>query len=166
MAGTKIYVHKKCIFAEIYGNIHINGTVDQPVIIRGDHLESFFDADYAQWDRILINEGTQDNLIENAIISHAAIGLEMDILQEFLGNKTIVNNTIIKDNKLYGVLCHAANLEMNNCQVSNNGTYSPSYTSRLTSCRAFTYCRFSNNLCFLTGYCLLIWRNSMRGFSA
>lgn len=122
--GTRVYIHGGGIWVYRYGNIHINGTVDQPVIIRGDHLESFFDADYAQWDRILINEGTQDNLIENAIISHAAIGLEMDILQEFLGNKTIVNNTIIKDNKLYGVLCHAANLEMNNCQVSNNGTYS------------------------------------------
>ena len=122
--GTRVYVHGGGIWVYRYGSIHVNGTVDHPVIIRGDHLEPFFDADYAQWDRILINEGTEDNLIENAIISHAAIGLEVDILEEFLGNKTVVNNTIIQNNKMYGVLGHAANLEMNNCQVSNNGNYS------------------------------------------
>ena len=122
--GTRVYVHGGGIWVYRYGSIHVNGTVDQPVTIRGDHLEPFFDADYAQWDRILINEGTEDNLIENAIISHAAIGLEIDILEEFLGNKTVVNNTIIQNNKMYGVLGHAANLEMNNCQVSNNGQYS------------------------------------------
>lgn len=122
--GTRVYVHGGGIWVYRYGSIHVNGTVDHPVVIRGDRLEPFFDADYAQWDRILINEGTEDNLIEHAVISNAAIGLEVDILEEFLGNKTIVNNTVIQNNKLYGVLGHAANLEMNNCQISNNGNYS------------------------------------------
>lgn len=123
--GTRVYVHHGGgIWVYRYGNIHVNGTADQPVIIRGDRLESFYDTDYAQWDRIWINEGSSDNVINHAIITNATIGLEVSTLEEYLSNKTIVNNTVIHNNYNYGVLGWAANLEMNNCQVSNNGQYS------------------------------------------
>ncbi len=120
--GTKVYIHRGGgIWVYRFGNIHINGTVEQPVEIKGDRLESFFDNDYAQWDRIWICEGNDDNLIENAIISNATIGLQLAALEEYTGNKTILNNTIIKNNQNFGILAQIANLEMNNCQVSNNG---------------------------------------------
>lgn len=120
--GTKVYVHSGGgIWVYRFGNIHINGTVSQPVEIRGDRLEPFFANDYAQWDRIWICEGSEDNIIENAVISNASIGLQLAALEEFTGNKTVVNNTIIKNNQNYGVLAQIANLEMNNCQVSGNG---------------------------------------------
>lgn len=123
--GTRIYVHNGGgIWVFRYGNIHINGTADDPVIIRGDRLESFFDTDYAQWDRILINEGNADNVINNAIITNAAIGLQVSAHTDYLPNKTIVTNTIIHNNKNAGVLAQAANLEMTNCQISNNGQFS------------------------------------------
>lgn len=123
--GTRVYIHNGGgIWVYRYGNIFVNGTTDQPVYIAGDRLESFYSTDYAQWDRIWINEGTQDNIINNAIITNANIGLEVAALDEYLGNKTIVNNTIIQNNKSTGVLGWAANLEMNNCQISNNGDYS------------------------------------------
>jgi len=123
--GTRVYIHSGGgIWVYRYGNIFVNGTVDQPVYIGGDKLDPFFNTDYAQWDRIWINEGTADNIINNAVITNANIGLQVAALDEFLGNKTIVNNTIIQNNKSTGVLGWAANLEMNNCQVSNNGDYS------------------------------------------
>ena len=120
--GTKVYVHNGGgIWVYRYGNIHVNGTADEPVYFAGDRRESFFANDYAQWDRIWINEGTEDNIIDNAIITNAAIGLQVSTLEEFLNNKTIVRNTIIQNNKSIGVLGRAANLEMTNCQISNNG---------------------------------------------
>lgn len=123
--GTRVYVHSGGgIWVYRYGNIFVNGTPDQPVYIGGDKLDPFYNTDYAQWDRIWINEGTEDNIINNAVITNANIGLQVAALDEFLGNKTIVNNTIIHNNKSTGVLGWAANLEMNNCQVSNNGDYS------------------------------------------
>lgn len=123
--GTRVYVHKGGgIWVFRYGNINVNGTADQPVVIRGDRLEHFYDTDYAQWDRILINEGSSDNVINHAVITNASIGLEVSALEEYLGNKTTVNNTVIQNNYNFGVLGWAANLEMNNCQVSNNGQYS------------------------------------------
>lgn len=123
--GTKIYVHNGGgIWVYRYGNIHVNGTTDEPVLFAGDRRESFFADDYAQWDRIWINEGTEDNIIDNAIITNAAIGLQVSALTEYLNNKTIVRNTIIQNNQSLGVLGRAANLEMTNCQISNNGEYS------------------------------------------
>lgn len=123
--GTHVYVHNGGgIWVFRYGNIQVNGTVDNPVVFAGDQLSSFYDHDYAQWDRIWINESTEDNVINHAIITNAAIGLQIESLEEYLKGKTIVNNTIIQNNKNVGVLGRTANLEMNNCQISNNGSYS------------------------------------------
>ena len=116
--GTKVYVHAGG------GNIHINGTLDEPVTITGDRLEPFFTNDYAQWNSLWINEGTDENLIENAIISNSSYGIHLEALEEYTGNKTIINNSVIHNNQVMGIRAEGANLEMNNCQVSNNGSYS------------------------------------------
>lgn len=122
--GTKVYVHNGGgIWVYRYGNIHINGTLDEPVTITGDRLESFFANDYAQWNALWINEGSEDNLIENAIISNSSYGIHLEALTEYTGNKTIINNSVIHNNQVVGVRAEGAALEMNNCQVSNNGTY-------------------------------------------
>ena len=127
--GTRIYVHKAgglWIYRD--GNLQVNGTPEEPVRFAGDRLESFYATDYAQWSRIWINESShQDNIINNAIISNAAIGLQCSSILDYNTshhNKTIVNNTVIHNNADVGVLVRAANIEMNNCQVSNNQNYS------------------------------------------
>ena len=123
--GTRIYVHSGGgIWVYRYGNIQVNGTAEQPVRFSGDRLEPFYASDYAQWDRIWINEGNLDNVINHAIITNASIGLQISALEEYLGNKTIVKNSIIHNNASTGVLARAANVEMSNCQISNNGEYS------------------------------------------
>ena len=55
-----------------------------------------FQDDYEQWDRIWINEGTQDNIINYAIIKNAFIGIQAEILEKDMGNKLILSNSIIK----------------------------------------------------------------------
>lgn len=123
--GTRVYVHNGGgIWVYRYGNIHVNGTFDDPVLIAGDRLEPFYATDYEQWNRILINEGAEDNIINNAIITNSSTGIEVSALMEYLGNKTIINNSVIHNNRYYGVAAQSANVEMNNCQVSNTGSYS------------------------------------------
>lgn len=123
--GTRVYVHKGGgIWIYRYGNIQVNGTAEEPVFFGGDRLEEFYKEDYAQWDRIWINEGTVDNVIDNAIITNASIGLQVSALNEMLGNRTIVSNSIIHNNGAVGVLGRAARIRMDNCQVSHNAQYS------------------------------------------
>lgn len=123
--GTRIYIHHGGgIWVYRYGNIHVNGTYDDPVLIAGDRRESFYSTDYEQWNRIWINEGTEDNIINNAIITNSSTGIEVSALMEYLGNKTIINNSVIHNNRYYGVAAQSADVEMNNCQISNTGSYS------------------------------------------
>ncbi|NLJ82714.1 MAG: right-handed parallel beta-helix repeat-containing protein [Bacteroidales bacterium] len=100
--GTQIYVHKKGgLWVYKGGCLNVNGTMDEPVVFQGDRLESFFQDDYEQWDRIWINEGSQDNIINYAIIKNAFIGIQAEILEKDMGNKLILTNSIIK--KSYGM---------------------------------------------------------------
>lgn len=120
--GTKIYFHHGAgLWIYRYGNIQAIGTPDAPIEFRGDQLSSWFSTDYAQWDRIWVNEGIRDNLFEYVEITNAFIGLQAESLSEALPGKTIVRNSIIHNTYNSGILGRGCRLTMENCQVSNNG---------------------------------------------
>lgn len=122
--GTKIYFHTGAgIWVYRYGNIQAVGTADEPIVFRGDKLSSWFNTDYAQWDRIWINEGNTDNRFEHVEISNAYIGLQVETLSEYLQGRTIVKNSTIHNTYSCGILGRAARLTAENCQVSNNGEH-------------------------------------------
>ena len=54
---------------------------DNPVVFK-EIVWRIFQDDYEQWDRIWINEGTQDNIINYAIIKNAFIGIQAEILEK------------------------------------------------------------------------------------
>ncbi len=122
--GTQIYLHRGAgIWVYEEGNIMVNGTVDQPVTFQGDRLDSWYDNDYSQWDRIWICEGSTDNVINHAVIKNSYIGLQllpMDFNNSFR-NKTVVKNTIISNNARNGILAQGSNLVAENCVFSNSG---------------------------------------------
>lgn len=123
--GTTIYFHSGAgIWVYRYGNIQAVGTTDEPITFRGDQLNSWYDKDFAQWDRIWINEGTIDNHFENCVIQNAFIGLQIESLTQRLSNKTILKNCIIKKTKNSGVLARNCKITAENCQISNNGNCS------------------------------------------
>ena len=120
--GTQIYFHAGAgLWVYRYGNIQVNGTADAPVLFRGDRREKWYDTDYAQWSRIWINEGTQDNVINYAVITNAYVGVQVESMEEYLGNKTLINNSIIQNTGNSGVIARGTKVNMTNCQISNNG---------------------------------------------
>ncbi|MCL2290548.1 MAG: hypothetical protein FWC34_07595 [Bacteroidetes bacterium] len=129
--GTKIYFHNNSgLWAYRYSNLEVNGTLDEPVLFRGDRLESWFDNDFAQWSRIWINEGAQVN-INHAIITNAFVGVQVEPLPYNDGTIIVtsdvtvkINNTIIRNTKNCGVLSRLLNIDMTNCVIANNGARS------------------------------------------
>jgi len=128
--GTKVYFHKNSgLWAYRYSNLQVEGTKEEPVLFRGDRLEKWFDDDYAQWDRIWINEGAEVS-INHAMITNAFIGLQIEALPTNAGminiepNIVKINNTLIKNTRSYGVLSRFLNVEMTNCVIANNGSCS------------------------------------------
>ena len=92
--GTKVYFHSGGrLWAYRYSKLEVNGTKDEPVLFRGDRLELGFDKDYAQWDRIWINEGA-DVTINNAVITNALVGVQVEPLYD--GNITVTPNITVK----------------------------------------------------------------------
>jgi hypothetical protein len=128
--GTKIYFHHNSgLWAYRYSNLEVEGTKDEPVLFRGDRLESWFDKDYAQWSGIWINEGAEVE-INNAIITNARTGVQIN---PYITNEVInvtpnslvkIENTIIKNTEKCGVWSMFLNLEMTNCVLANNGASS------------------------------------------
>lgn len=121
--GTTVYFHNGAgLWIYRYGNIQAVGTQEQPITFRGDKLNSWFDTDYAQWDRIWINESNIDNHFENVEISNAFIGLQVESLSEYLNGKTILKNCVVHNTYNSGLLARATNIRAENCQFSNNGS--------------------------------------------
>lgn len=120
--GTKIYFHNGAgLWVYRYGNIDAIGTKEEPIVFRGDNMNSWFSTDYAQWDRIWINESNADNHFENVEISNAFIGLQVESLSEMLPGKTMLKNCVIHNTYSTGILARATSITTENCEISNNG---------------------------------------------
>ena len=127
--GTQVHFHNNSgLWIYKGGNIKVKGTVDAPVVFQGDRLESFYQDLAGQWDRIWINEGSINNEIEYAIIRNGFIGLQLETLQEQMGNQVILSNTRIENMTGYGILTRFYNMTAYNNVVVNCGTYLAAFT--------------------------------------
>ena len=123
-AGTQIYIHKGGgLWVYVDGCLEVNGTKDEPVVFQGDRRSSAPKYDYAQWDRIWINEGSRDNKINYAIIKNAYIGIQAEIWHQDMGNKLILSNSIIKCSEGIGFLARSYHVEAYNNVISDCGNY-------------------------------------------
>jgi hypothetical protein len=132
-AGTRIYFHAGSgLWVYKDARIEVNGTLESPVIFQGDRLESFYQDQPGQWDRIWINEGPEgsDNIIRHAIIRNSFIGLQLETLP-FGGNETaptssnklILENTRIYNTSVIGVLARNYRIHAQNNLFYNSGEY-------------------------------------------
>jgi len=127
--GTQIHFHNNSgLWVYKGGNIKVKGTVDAPVVFQGDRLESFYDDLAGQWDRIWINEGSVNNEIEYAVIRNGFIGLQLETLQEQMGNQLLLSNTRIENMTGYGILTRFYNMTAYNNVVVNCGQYLAAFT--------------------------------------
>lgn len=142
-AGASIHFHKNSgLWVYRYGCLRVNGTFDQPVTFQGDRLEMDYEELPGQWDRIWINEGSLDNVINYAIIKNGFIGLQTETLIEDLGNTLLLTNTVIRNMSRWGLFTKfyritAANNVFTNCAaqtlfLSTGGSYD------------FRHCTFAN----------------------
>ena len=76
--GTHIYCHQDGgIFSWSDGQLIIDGTQENPVIVQGDRLESYYNDTPGQWGQILLLDGRAgaDHRVSHAIIRNGTIGL-------------------------------------------------------------------------------------------
>ncbi len=128
-AGTKIHFHNASgLWIYKGGSLKVMGTLEEPVYFQGDRLEDFYSDLPGQWDRIWINEGAIDNEINYAIIRNGFIGLQLETLQEYMGNQLFLSNTIIENMSGAGILTRYYFVSGNNCVIANCGQYALALT--------------------------------------
>jgi hypothetical protein len=119
--GSGLWVYKG-------GSISVKGSVDAPVVFQGDRMEDFYKDMPGQWDRIWINEGAVIDEIDYAVIKNGFIGLQLETLQEQMGNQLILSNTKIENMTGYGILTRFYNVTAYNNVVTNCGQYLVAFT--------------------------------------
>ncbi len=141
--GTKIYFHNNSgLWIYKGGSLKVLGTKNSPVIFEGDRPEKYYEDIPGQWDRIWINEGSIDNEINYAIIKNGFIGIQAEILQQDMGNKLKIKNTIIENMSGVGILSRAQNIDAENLLIANCKQYNLALT--MGGDYEFRQCTFAN----------------------
>ncbi len=142
-AGTQIYFHNGGgLWVYKGGNIKVNGTLAEPVTFQGDRPEAYYEDLPGQWDRIWLNEGSVDNVINYAIIRNGFIGLQTELLSSDMGNKNIIKNTIIENMSGVGILNRAHSIDGENILINNCKQYCLALT--MGGEHEFRHCTFAN----------------------
>lgn len=124
--GTHIYVHDKSgIVSWSEGQLIIEGTASQPVIIEGDRLEPYFKDQPGQWDRIWLQECRPgaDHRIDHAIIRNGYIGIQAESFLKVTQAALRLHNTIIENHTGMGLYALYYAIEADNTVIDNCGQY-------------------------------------------
>lgn len=141
--GTQVHFHDNSgLWIYKGGQLKVLGALDAPVVFQGDRLEGFYRDLPGQWDRIWINEGIKDNIIDHAIIRNGFIGIQAETLQERTGNKLILSNTRIENMTGLGLLTRYYDVTGYNDVVVNCGQYLAAFT--WGGNYDFRHCTFAN----------------------
>ncbi len=127
--GVRIHLHNNSgIWVYQGGNIQVNGTQTDPVTFQGTRLEFAWKDVPGQWDRIWINEGSNDNVFNYAVIKNAFIGIQAETLPfnpstPTSTNKLRLNNCEIYNSSAVGILATNYRITDTNSVISNCGQY-------------------------------------------
>ncbi len=127
-AGTALYFHERSQLI-VLGSLIVNGTMEDPVIFRGDRLDEVlpdlpYDKIPDQWGGIVIYPISTGNMLNYCHIRNAEIGI---FLPGALGydyqSEIIIKNSIIENNSYAGIYAFNSMLTAMNCLIVNCGVY-------------------------------------------
>jgi hypothetical protein len=127
--GVRIHLHNSGgLWVYKDGNIQVNGTLADPVTFQGTRLEAAWQDISGQWDRIWINEGSLDNVMNYAIIKNAFVGLQVETLPfnpsaPTSTNKLILNECVIQNSAAVGILATNYLINTTNSIISRSGQF-------------------------------------------
>lgn len=124
-AGAKLFFRKeRSLFVQ--GTLQVKGTLDEPVLFRGDRLDEVYDGlSYnqvpGQWGYIHLFAGSKNNEINYANIRNSIIGIEVDSVVTPDAPSLLIRNSIIDNCTSIGLYALGAHVIAENCVFSNCG---------------------------------------------
>jgi hypothetical protein len=122
LAGTRIYFHTSSSLEIRSGaSLHVEGTLDLPVIFTSDRLDDGYDDLPGLWDGIWLQNGCNSISFTYAEITNAVVGIQADSCGFADGEPLKLHNCMINNIKNYGIRATMASIVSTNCQITNCG---------------------------------------------
>ncbi len=147
LEGTQIFMNYKAgIWVLPGGQIQVLGKKGKEVVFQGARREKDFADEPGQWDRIWINEGSDQNIIDYAILKNGYIGIQAEQFGQDtnLAKKKLLTltNTKIQNMSMWGLYALYFNIAAGNNVISNCQEYSVNIL--LGGSYKFVHCTFAN----------------------
>ena len=132
-AGSTLYMHEGAALF-VYGSMQAKGTIEQPIIFRGDRTDKLFDSvpyrmASGQWNGIYLLHAKEvfppsKYQLDYVDILSGSIGLY--VYSESTGAKLpklTLNNSRIHNHSIYGLVLQNVDADVVNCEISNCASY-------------------------------------------
>lgn len=120
--GTRLMFHDKCGL-DVYGNVHCEGTLEQPVVLRGDRMDHMFDYllydnTPNRWEGVVIHAGSFDNRFSYTDLHSGCKGI---ICEPTTSDKMCleIENSVIHNIGGNGLQLNGCEAYVGNTQISN-----------------------------------------------
>jgi hypothetical protein len=127
--GTIIYFHRKAVL-KVYGTLLVNGTLDNPVVFRGDRLDKAnytpplsYDKIPGQYGGIWITNSSVSSKFNYATIRNGDIGIQVGVLGESGQAVLELANCKIENHSFAGIFAINAKIKAYNCLIDNCGAF-------------------------------------------
>jgi len=141
--GVTVHMHHNALIF-VDGSLQVEGSLDAPVVFRGDRLEEFYREVPGQWRFIYLSGLSQNNRFRNAELLCGTMGLFISAPpDDGLVPDLLLENVSINHMSSNGIYALNAQVDASNVVVGNCGgscaalIHSGSYE--------FTHCTFHNN---------------------
>lgn len=120
-AGTRLFFHKNTGIS-VYGRLNIEGTLEEPVTIRGDRTDKMlwnlpYDRLDSQWEGIHLQPSCKGCSISHADIHSGVVGVSCDSINGELN----IDNSTIHNCKEDCLFIRDSKALVSNSQISNSG---------------------------------------------
>jgi hypothetical protein len=122
--GVRAYFHKGAGMT-VYGSVNIRGTMEEPVVFRGDRTDNIFttvpyDRIPGQWEGIVFDSISNNNRFEYFYLRNSIKGVWFNA-SEPSAKKALFYNSIIQNTNLHGLYAVNANIDFYNSLFANAG---------------------------------------------
>jgi len=138
--GTRVLFHRNSELV-VAGTMISEGTVEHPVVFRGDRLEKDYEDIPGQWNGILLLPSSKENRIDHTLIKNAVVGLQLDSISDTSIPMLRLSNSRILNMSYAGILAGGSHIEAYNNVIANCGSYA---VALMGGTYDFTHCTMAN----------------------